>query len=33
MEIIQKIGIWAKELATAGLHIVALGIVLNVLFA
>tara|TARA_Y100001938_G_C7784647_1_gene279613 strand:- start:156 stop:386 length:231 start_codon:yes stop_codon:yes gene_type:complete len=33
MEIIQRIGLWAKELATAGLHIVALGIVLNVLFA
>jgi len=32
MEIIKNIGIWAKELATAGLHVVALGIVLNVLF-
>ena len=33
MEIIQKVGIWAKELATVGMHVIALGIVLDVIFA
>ena len=32
MDIVKNIGGWAKGLAEAGLHVIALGVVLEVLF-